>query len=100
MTDLLHNAAAGEPPLEPTGHVDTLCRDSLPPRELWPHFLYDGVPELAYPRRLNCAAELLDTRIAEGDGERTAILFPGGRWSYGELHAAVNRIARVLVEDL
>jgi 2-aminobenzoate-CoA ligase len=100
MTDLPHDAAAGNAPLEPTGHVDTFCRDSLPPRELWPRFLYDGVPELAYPRRLNCAAELLDSRIAQGDGERTSILFPGGRWSYGELHAAVNRIARVLVEDL
>ncbi|HXO18955.1 MAG TPA: AMP-binding protein, partial [Thermoanaerobaculia bacterium] len=58
------------------------------------------MPELAYPRRLNCAAELLDTQVARGGGERTAILFPGGRWSYGELLAAVNRIARVLVEDL
>ena len=62
--------------------------------------IFSGVPELAYPPRLNCAAELLDARIAAGDGERAAILFPGGRWSYRELHAAVNRIAHVLVEDL
>jgi len=39
--------------LETSGHVDTFCRDSLPPRELWPHLDYAGVPELAaYPRRL------------------------------------------------
>ena len=82
---------------EPTGHLDTFCRDSLPPRELWPRLLLDG---LGYPPRLNCAAELLDTRIAAGDGERTALLAPGIRWSYSELHAAVNRIAHVLVEDL
>ena len=81
---------------EPTGHLDTFCRDSLPPRELWP----DLSPNPSYPSRLNCAAELLDTRIAVGDGERTALMAPGIRWSYGELSAAVNRIARVLVEDL
>ncbi|HEY2739508.1 MAG TPA: AMP-binding protein [Thermoanaerobaculia bacterium] len=85
------------PALEPTGHLDTFCRDFLPPRELWPRFHYDSLPELAYPPRLNCAAELLDPRR---DSERTAILFPGGRWSYRELDEAVNRIARVLVEDL
>jgi len=82
---------------EPTGHLDTFCRDFLPPRELWPRFHYDSLPELAYPPRLNCAAELLEPRR---DSERTAILFPGGRWSYRELDEAVNRIARVLVEDL
>jgi 2-aminobenzoate-CoA ligase len=88
-------------PLAPSGHVDTFCRDSLPPRELWPHLDYTGLPELAaYPRRLNCAAELLDARIARGDGLRTAILAPGLRWSYRDLQAAVDRIARVLVEDL
>jgi 2-aminobenzoate-CoA ligase len=77
---------------EPTGHLDTFCRDSLPPRELWPDLV-----ELPYPPRLNCVAELLHPGIAS---ERTAILWPGGRWSYRELASAVNRIARVLVEDL
>ena len=84
---------------EPSGHVDTFCRDALPPRELWPRMIF-SLPELAYPPRLNCVAMLLDARIAAGDGERTALLFPGGRWSYGELFATVNRIAHVLVEDL
>ncbi|MBW8878435.1 MAG: benzoate-CoA ligase family protein [Acidobacteria bacterium] len=85
---------------EPTAHLDTFCRDSLPPRELWPRMIFDGVPELAYPPRLNCVAELLDARIAAGDGEQTAIVFPGGRWSYRDLQETVNRIAHVLVEDL
>jgi 2-aminobenzoate-CoA ligase len=79
-----------------SGHLDTFCRDSLPPRELWP----DLIPNLSYPPRLNCAAELLDARIAAGDGERLALLAPGIRWTYRELFAAVNRIARILVEDL
>ena len=86
-------------PPEPSGHVDTFCRDALPPRELWPRMVF-SLPELDYPLRLNCVATLLDARIVAGDGERTALLFPGGRWSYGELFATVNRIAHVLVEDL
>ncbi len=78
--------------IEPTGHLDTFCRDSLPPRELWPDLI-----EPPYPPRLNAVAELLG--LGTGS-ERTAILWPGGSWSYRELASAVNRIARVLVEDL
>ncbi len=85
---------------EPSGHLDTFCRDALPPRELWPRLLFTDLPELAYPPRLNCAAELLDARVAAGDGERTAILAPGLRWSYRELAATVDRIGRVLLDDL
>jgi 2-aminobenzoate-CoA ligase len=87
--------------LEPSGHVDTFCRDALPPRELWPQMSYSGLPELAaYPRRLNAAATLLDERLRSGDAGRRAILFPGGCWTYGELSETVDRMARVLVEDL
>ena len=85
----------------PTAHLDTFVLDHLPPRELWPELRFDGVPELAaYPARLNCAAELLDRRVEEGEGERTVFHFPGGRWTYRELLERANRIARVLVEDL
>ncbi|MFL5577893.1 MAG: AMP-binding protein [Gemmatimonadaceae bacterium] len=86
---------------EPTAHFDTFARDHLPPRELWPEMRYDTLPELAaYPARLNCAAELLDAAVAAGHGERPVFHFPGGRWTYRELLAAANRIARVLVEEL
>src|SRR6185312_2551097 len=85
---------------EPTAHVDTFCRDSLPPPELMPQMDYSVLPELAYPARLNAAAELLDRRIAAGDGERTVFLFYGGRWTYRHLLETANRIAHVLVEDL
>lgn len=45
--------------LTPSGHVDSFCRDRLPPAELWADFRFD-LPELAaYPRTLNAAAELL-----------------------------------------
>jgi 2-aminobenzoate-CoA ligase len=79
---------------------DTFVRDHLPPRELWPVMDYSALPELAYPERLNCAAELLDRHVAEGRGERTAILADGVRWSYAELKERVDRIAGVLRGEL
>jgi len=84
-----------------TAHVDTFARDHLPPTDQWPKMDYAGVPELAvYPDRLNVAAELVDKRVADGDGERTAILFEDQRWSYADLKDRSDRIARVLVEDM
>jgi len=82
-----------------TGHVDTFCAERLPPRELWPVRDWTGVPELAYPPRLNCAVELLD-RTAESRGDSPVLRFPGGEWTYGELVEKANRIAHVLVDDL
>ena len=83
-----------------TAHLDTFARDNLPPRELWPEIDLSGVPELAARARVNCGAELLDTRVAAGDGDRPALVFPGGRWSYAELLDHANRIAAVLRDDL
>ena len=82
-----------------TAHVDTFARDNLPPRELWPEFLFDG-PDLQFPEQLNCATELLDRRVAMGQGDRLCIQGTGIRWTYADLQAEANRIARVLVEDL
>jgi 2-aminobenzoate-CoA ligase len=87
-------------PSGPTAHVDSFCRDALPPPELMPDMRYDSLPELAYPDRLNAAVELLDRRIAAGDGDRTVFHFPGGTWTYRQLLETANRIAHVLVEDL
>jgi 2-aminobenzoate-CoA ligase len=84
----------------PSGHRDTFCRDALPPRELWPEMPYDAAVGLTYPPRLNCAAELLDGAVARGDGGRVALRFAGGTWTYDELLARANRVARVLVEEL
>jgi len=83
-----------------TAHIDTFARDNLPPRALWPEFIFE-LPELSYPERFNCATELLDRAVDRGWGERAAVLAPGGlRWSYAQLLAAANRIANVLVEDM
>jgi 2-aminobenzoate-CoA ligase len=85
--------------MTPSAHADTFARDNLPPREAWPEFIFE-LPELRYPDRLNCATALLDDALARGWGGRTAIRAPGGLvWTYAELDAIANRIARVLVED-
>ncbi len=83
-----------------TAQVDTFARDNLPPRELWPEFVFD-LPGLRYPERLNAATELVTRAAERGWAQRPAIRAPGGvRWSYAELDANASRIARVLTEDL
>ena len=86
--------------ITPSGHRDTFCADHLPPRELQPVCEWGGIPELEYPARLNCAAELLDRAVHGGLGERPAIRFPGGEWSYRELNEKANQVAHVLVHEL
>jgi 2-aminobenzoate-CoA ligase len=81
-----------------SAHTDSFARDNLPPRELWPELVWPpGTPE--YGPQLNVARELLERRVRSGDGERPAIVFPGGVWSYRELHEQSNRVAAVLAGD-
>ena len=82
-----------------SAHIDTFTRDSLPPPERQPEFLFD-LPELRFPARLNCAAPLLDRHVAEGRGGRLCIQAPGLRWTYADLQERANRIANVLVKEL
>src|SRR5215469_2267487 len=87
-------------PLGVSGHADTFCRDNLPPMTSLPDFL-DKLPGLRYPDRLNCAAELLDTAISQHGPDRRCLLTPAGEvWTYGQLRATVDRIARILVTEL
>ncbi len=83
-----------------SAHVDQFVRQRLPPQDLWPRMDWSGVPELAYPDRLNCVSELLDRWIAEGNGDRIAFHHTAGPWSYCRLFETANRIANVLIEDL
>lgn len=83
-----------------SGHVDVFCATHLPPPQLQPERIWDRIPELAYPERMNCASELLDRMVASGHGARPAIHFPGGMWTYADLLQHANRIANVLVDDL
>src|SRR6266487_1988388 len=88
--------------LSPSAHVDTFCRDNLPPAEQWPELEFT-LPALAYPNRLNCADALLDDTIATHGTDR-ACLLPQDQsqpaWSYGDLARTASQIAAVLTTDL
>jgi 2-aminobenzoate-CoA ligase len=82
-----------------SAHIDTFTHDNLPPSAQWPEFRFT-LPELQYPARLNCVAELLDKRVAQGQGARTCLISPDTTLSYAGLQEQVNRIANVLTRDL
>jgi 2-aminobenzoate-CoA ligase len=82
-----------------SAHVDTFARDHLPPPGQWPEFLFD-LPDVRYPDRLNCVSAFVDDWVAGGHGDRTCLISPAERVSYGQLADRVNRIANVLTRDL
>ncbi len=79
-----------------SAHVDTFAREHLPPPDQWPQLRFD-LPELCYPSRLNCAAELLAGPSGDRPVFRTAT---GDTWSYGLLRDRVDRIAHALTGEL
>ena len=89
--------------LSPSAHLDTFCRDRLPPPDQWPEFRFD-LPELNYPERLNCAEELLDATAAREGADRPCLhsvtgAWPAETWTYGETVRRTNQLAQVLTED-
>ncbi|HZB91981.1 MAG TPA: AMP-binding protein, partial [Stellaceae bacterium] len=108
--------------LDKSAHVDRFAREQLPPPEQWPAFDHGGLAELAYPKRLNAAVELLDRMVEKGFGARPClrhevviwkqIIEPDGHhpvaypetaavvWTYADLLERANRIANVLVTEL
>jgi 2-aminobenzoate-CoA ligase len=84
--------------LSPSAHLDTFCRDRLPPQGQWPEFRFD-LPELKYPERLNGAVELLDATAARGGVRRPCLHSLTGTLTYGEVVRLTNQLAQVLTED-
>jgi 2-aminobenzoate-CoA ligase len=82
-----------------TAYLDTFANDKLPPRDQWPELLFE-LPELRYPERINCAAELLDRMVERGHGASPAIRSAAVTWTYTELRETVDRIAAVLRDEL
>ncbi|MBR0565046.1 AMP-binding protein [Azoarcus sp. L1K30] len=82
-----------------SAHRDSFVIDHLPPVEQWPDLIFER-PELQYPEQLNATVQLLDRAVAEGDGEHPAIIGKDVHWCYAQLQREVNRLARVLVEDM
>lgn len=85
--------------LTPSGYVDTFARDNLPPADLWPDLEFT-IDDVNYSDRLNAATTLIDDAVARFGPERLALFTPEGEeWTYGELLARSNQIARVITED-
>jgi 2-aminobenzoate-CoA ligase len=84
--------------LSPSAHVDTFCRDNLPPADQWPEFLF-GFPGLSYPSRLNCGQALLDAAVTRFGDDRPCLRTPSETWTYGDLLRRANQLAWVLTED-
>ena len=87
----------------PSAHRDDWPRRQLPPAAEWP--VLTAEPPYAYPARLNCVTRLLDDAIADGQGDRVALVVPDahGGWtevSYASLQAEVDALAHVLTQDL
>jgi len=78
---------------------DTFASDNLPAPELQPEFIFE-LPELQYPARLNCVAELLDHAARGERANAVSLIGAGISWSYRELLQEVDRIAHVLRDDL
>ncbi len=51
---------------------------------------------MSFPEHFNMARYFLDDRIAEGSGDRTAIIDDRGRYTYSEVQALANRVASAL----
>ena len=85
-----------------TAHVDTFARDLLPAADRLPEFLFE-LPELQYPKRMNCAVELLDRMVEKGHADRPAIHadIDGRRYccTYRQLLTRANQIAHVIRMD-
>ncbi len=77
----------------PSAHVDTFCRDHLPPREQEAELLLDE-PWLRYPAQLNCATALLDATVDEHGGDRPCLRSPGGPACSGRAAAPGRRARR------
>jgi len=86
------------PALHRSGHADSFARDRLPPPEAWPELLPPPAG-IAYPERMNAAAELIDTQLRLGRGNAIALRGAGLTWTYAELADRVDRIAHVLRTD-
>ena len=79
--------------------TDRFVHDRLPTREQWPMLRYER-PELRLPDRINIAEELLDKAAGKGWGDRPLLRSPRGIITYAQAREQVDRIARVLTEDL
>jgi 2-aminobenzoate-CoA ligase len=82
-----------------SAQVDRFVHDRLPPEDQWPQLRYD-LPELQLPDQFNVVGELLDRAPDKGWGDRPMLRSPSRTLTYADARQEVDRIARVLVDDL
>jgi 2-aminobenzoate-CoA ligase len=82
-----------------SAQADRYVHDRLPPRSQWPTLRYER-PEQQFPGQLNLVEELLDKAPAKGWADRPAIRSSRITLTYSDVRDRVDRICRVLVEDL
>jgi 2-aminobenzoate-CoA ligase len=86
-------------PAAVSAQTDRFAHDRLPPRSQWPQLLYER-PELQLPAQCNLVEELLDKAAARGWAERPLLRSSKIVLSYADVRERVDRICRVLTEDL
>ena len=91
--------ASSKPAVGVSAQVDRFVHDRLPAPDQWPRLQYDR-PELQLPDQLNLVEELLDKAAARGWGDRPMLRSSRIVLSYAQARERVDRIARVLTEDL
>ena len=76
---------------------DRFIKDNLPQKKDWPDL--SNIEQFSYSERLNCAAELLDSAVVDGYGDKVAVYSTSGNTTYKEILIKANQIAHVLVDD-
>ena len=82
-----------------TSHKDTFVKDCLPDSHQLPEFQFE-FEAIRFPKRLNCAAELLDKKITSGFADKPLYYTDQRIWTYREILETTNKIAHVLTDDL
>lgn len=82
-----------------SAQIDRFVHDRLPPPAQWPELRYER-PEFQFPPQCNLVEELLDKAPAKGWGDRPLLRSSRITLSYADVRDRVDRICRVLVENL
>ncbi|WP_374669639.1 AMP-binding protein [Ramlibacter sp.] len=82
-----------------SAQTDRFVHDRLPAPAAWPQLRYD-LPELQFPTHVNITRALLDEAGSRGWGARPMLRSATRTLTYDEARVEVDRLCRVLVEDL
>lgn len=83
---------------EELNHRDNFIQRNSPSEEDLPDLI--NLDKFNLPERINCVTEMLDNAIAEGYGNKTAVITANQSYTYQELLDKSNQVANYLVNDL